>query len=229
MTEILPGNDAVIVKLRERLGLDSLRVDGLTLPEFIATAFAIFSYGNAVERENVSRVVLDPTVFFREFPNAGELLNQFLNTRALSVERLQEAFGGSAPITRDRFDAELAEKTALDESLRVFRLRPFMRLSDGRVLILDLQFAMDLCTTGMYWLIFDALPGLPSPDRNVFRDLWGYCFEAYVTRLLEKFYPPISQILRANVTHPAGQIKRLKRLVRVRRNLALATFENLVI
>jgi hypothetical protein len=33
LTEILPGNDAVIVKLRDLLGLGSLRVDGLTLPE----------------------------------------------------------------------------------------------------------------------------------------------------------------------------------------------------
>ncbi len=118
LTEILPGNDAVIAKLRDRPGLDNTRGDGLTLPEFIAMAFAIFSYGNAVQNENASRVVLDPAVFFREFPNARELLSQFLNARALSVEQLQEAFADSAPITRDRFVAELAEKTALDESLR---------------------------------------------------------------------------------------------------------------
>lgn len=198
MTEILPGNDAVIVKLRERLGLDSLRVDGLTLPEFIATAFAIFSYGNAVERENVSRVVLDPTVFFREFPNAGELLNQFLNTRALSVERLQEAFGGSAPITRDRFDAELAEKTALDESLRVFRLRPFMRLSDGRVLILDLQFSMDLCTTGMYWADFRRVAGLAkSRSKRLSRPV------GLLLRGLRN--PPAGEVLSANFADPARQ------------------------
>ena len=57
-------------QLVDRLGLDNLRIDGLTLPEFMAMAFAIFSYGNSVQKENVSRVVLDPAVFFREFPKA---------------------------------------------------------------------------------------------------------------------------------------------------------------
>jgi hypothetical protein len=46
-TAILPSNEQSIVKLRDRIGMNNLVIDGLTLSEFVAIAFALFAYGNA--------------------------------------------------------------------------------------------------------------------------------------------------------------------------------------
>jgi hypothetical protein len=206
LTEILPCSDRTVTKLRERIGLNNFVIDELSLPEFVATAFALFAYGNAVQKESTSRVVLDPSVFFREFPKAQDLLYKFLAGRALTLDQLTEKFTAGVSGTHERFLAEIANKGALDASLTVLRQQPFLQLSDGRVLIVDLQFATDLVVSGVYWLLFD---GLPKRHRDTFRELWGRCFELYVLGLLGEFYPVGSQILSTNIRHKTGEIDAL--------------------
>jgi hypothetical protein len=83
---------------------------------------------------------------------------------------------------------------------------PGLRIEGGRVIILDLQFLTDLVTTGVYWLLFDSLP---KRSRETFKELWGRCFEIYVTELLRHFYPLTSQILSTDIAIPNGQIDAL--------------------
>ncbi len=70
LNEILPGNDPTVLTLRVRIGMNNLTVDGLALPEFVAIAFALFAYGNAETTEEMSRVILEPAGFFRDFARA---------------------------------------------------------------------------------------------------------------------------------------------------------------
>ena len=205
-TAILPGNDQVVAKLRNRIGMNNLVIDGLTLPEFAAITFALFAYGNMVGREDIRRVILEPTAFFRELPKAQPLLDRFLAGRALTVEELTDKLAGDIPRTHERFLDDTVGKKALNASLSVFRQQPLLQLSDGRVVILDLQFLTDLVTTGIYWLLFDSLP---KQQRDTFRELWGRCFELYVTGLLREFYPESSNFLRIDVLYPNGQIDAL--------------------
>jgi hypothetical protein len=206
LARILPGKDSSVTALRDRIGMNNLTVDGLALSEFVAIAFAIFAYGNAASTESMSRVILEPAGFVRDFSRAQPLLDRFLAGRALTVEQLTRKLAAETPATRERFLADTAGKTALKASLSVFRQQPLLRFGDGRVIILDLQFLTDLVTTGVYWLLFDALPG---HRRETFRELWGRCFELYVTDLLRQFYPAGAQILSADIEFADGQIDAL--------------------
>ncbi|PYT20452.1 MAG: hypothetical protein DMG57_42100 [Acidobacteria bacterium] len=206
LTEILPGDDPTVVTLRDRIGMDNLAVDGLTLPEFVAIAFALFAHGNAVGKEGMNRVVFEAASFFRYFPKAQPLLDRFLRGRALTLEQLAVKLAADGPRNYERFLADAKSKTVLDAALPVFRQHPLLRIDDARVVILDLQFLTDLVTTGIYWLVFDALPG---KRRETFRELWGRCFELYVTELLGHFYPAGAHILSADIEFSGGQIDAL--------------------
>ncbi len=206
LNRILPGDDPTVVTLRDRIGIENLAVDGLTPPEFVAMAFALFAHGNAVDREGMNRVVVEAPSFFRDFPKAQPLLDRFLGGRALTVEQMATKLAGDGPRMYDRFLAGAKGKTVLDDALPVFRQHPLLRIEDGRVIILDLQFLTDLVTVGIYWLIFDGLPG---KRRETFRELWGRCFEIYITNLLRHFYPAGSQILSADIEFSGGQIDAL--------------------
>jgi hypothetical protein len=90
--------------------------------------------------------------------------------RALTIDRMTAALASSEALSRDGFLKRTEDRNFLIDNLSVFRQHPLLRLDDGRILILDLQFLSDLVTTGIYWLLFDSLP---RNKRNAFRDLWG--------------------------------------------------------
>jgi hypothetical protein len=206
LTTILPGADPTVAKLRGRIGTENLTVDGLSLPEFVAITFALFSYGNVVEREGTNRVVFAPSAFFREYPRAQPLLDRFVVGRSLTVDEYRSKLAGAAPRTRHQFLEDLDAIRGLPSSLSVFRQQPLLQLDDGRVVILDLQFLTDLVITGVYWLIFDALS---KSQRDAFKELWGRCFELYVTQLLREFYPLNSSLLSTDTAYSGGQIDAL--------------------
>ena len=120
-----------------------------------------------------------------------------------AINQMTEALARGETLSREGFLKRTKDRNFLIENLSVFRQHPLLRLDDGRILILDHQFLSDLVTTGIYWLIFDSLP---SNKRNAFRDLWGYCFEAYVINLLREFHPTGSPFLCTNVVYAGGEI-----------------------
>ena len=206
LTEILPGNDPYITKLRARIGMDHLAIDTLTMPEFVAIVFFLFVYGNDVVTKGSERVIFDPATLFEKLPGIQRLLDRLLESRSLTVSELAQKLGCGAPNTRKQFLKDLADRDVFTTSLNVFRQQPFLRLDDGRVVILDLQFVKDLLTSGVYWQLFDRLP---RQKRETFRDLWGRAFELYVADLMQTFYPAGAQILRTDITFMAGQIDAL--------------------
>jgi hypothetical protein len=206
LTEILPGTDPTVVTLRQRIGFNAVAVDGLTLSEFLAIVFGLWAYGNKVIEKGIQRVLFQPSEILREFPSAEELLKKFLAGRAVTLDQLAEKLRTNAPQNNDGFLQELASKNVLTTSLTTFRQQPLLQLDDGRVVILDLQFLADLLTSGIYHLLFSALPG---EQRKTFRELWGRLFEIYVTNLLRVFYPTAAGLLSVDVQYAAGQIDAL--------------------
>jgi recA bacterial DNA recombination protein len=101
---------------------------------------------------------------------------------------------------------ELDRRPFLLESLNKFRTYPFLKLDSDRVVMLDVQFVVELLTTGVYWSIHDALP---REKRGRFKELWGRMFELYTVNLLAQFYPPMSGMLAADVAYRDGQIDAL--------------------
>lgn len=74
------------------------------------------------------------------------------------------------------------------------------------MIILDLQFIVDLLSSGIYWTIFDSLA---ESLRDTFREMWGRLFELYVVELLQEHYPTVSGILLSDLNFADGQIDAL--------------------
>jgi hypothetical protein len=94
----------------------------------------------------------------------------------------------------------------LSETLNVFRKYPLLKLDANRILMLDVQFVVELRTSGVYWAIFD---NLPKEKREAFKQLWERMFEIYAVDLLAQFYPPLSGMLSPDVEYDGGQIDAL--------------------
>jgi hypothetical protein len=114
--------------------------------------------------------------------------------------------GGGEEQTREKFADELKRKSFLTESLTCFRNYPMLRMDSDQVLILDLQFVVELLTSGVYWSIHD---NLLDSKRGDFKELWGRMFELYIVGLLQQFYPQASGMLSPDVEYTGGQIDAL--------------------
>lgn len=201
LTDILSGSDPEIVRLRERIGFRSLKVDGLALPEWVAIVFGLFAVG-LKQATNQRAAAFDPQEVFKEFPRAQGLLSGFLSGRTLTIAELATKLRRDQPNTREQFLKDLSDTGTISTSLATIRQQPFLRFDD-RVVILDLQFLADLLTTGIYWLVFDSLD---KEQRDSFREMWGRAFELYVTRELRAFYPTSAAILSVDIAHKDGQV-----------------------
>jgi hypothetical protein len=205
LTEILPGSDPEVQRLRSKLGLDpsAIRIGQLSLNDFVSVVFGLYAYGRQMTTSSPDRAVFDVRKVFSKIEFPESLLSAFVNDRGLRVEELKQRLAQNRPCTRESFTQELAQRPLFTQGLNCFRQFPLLRLDENRALILDLQFLVDLLTSGVYWSIFD---GLPENRRETFRELWGRLFELYATSLLGQFYPPGSGFLTVDLQHGEGQI-----------------------
>ena len=203
LTDIMPGSDPLVVKLLSRLGLsaDRIQIDGIPLNEFVSIVFGLFAYGRAIE--SPVRVLFRISEIFAKTGLPQELFIKMIDARARTVEEFRMLLGNDEGQTREKFADELTRKPFLTESLICFRTFPLLKMDSEQVLILDLQFVVELLTSGVYWSIHD---NLPDNKRSVFKELWGRMFELYAVGLLRQFYPPMSGMLSLDVQYSGGQI-----------------------
>jgi hypothetical protein len=206
LTEIMPGDDPLVVKLFSRLGLsaDKIQIDGIPLNEFVSIVFALFAFGRSIDGS--VRVLFRISEIFSQTDFPQELLIKMVDARARNVQQFRMLLGGCEEQTREKFADELKRKSFLTESLTCFRNFPMLRMDSDQVLILDLQFVVELLTSGVYWSIHD---NLPDSKRGDFKELWGRMFELYIVGLLQQFYPQASGMLSPDVEYTGGQIDAL--------------------
>jgi hypothetical protein len=204
--EILPSADSEVRRLTSKIGIDPsrIKIDDLPLNDFVSAVFGLYSYGRKME--NPSQAVFDVRQVFSRVGFPADVLETFVKGRALTISEFAELLSNGKPTTRAEFLDEIKRRAFLSESLNTFRRFPLFKMDANRVLILDLQFLVELLTSGVYWNIFDSLP-IESRDR--FRELWGRLFELYSVASLREFYPPASGILTADLEHETGQIDAL--------------------
>jgi hypothetical protein len=205
-TEILPGSDPVVTKLVSKLGIDpnKIEIDGMPLYQFAAIVFGLFAYARSPQTQ--VRVLFNPQEIFAPTGLSQELFDRFLKARARTLEEFRIELNKDGLISQATFSEELKRRSFLIESLNVFRKYPLFRLDTERVVMLDVQFVVELLTSGVYWSIYD---GLPQNKRETFKQLWGRMFELYAVDLLAQFYPPMSGMLSADVNYSEGQIDAL--------------------
>jgi hypothetical protein len=206
LTDILPGNDPEVRKLASRIGLNAskIMIGALPLNDFIAAVFGLFAYGRQLK--GPEHAIFDVRRIFANVGFPTGILRRLVNDRALSATAFRKKLSGGAPHGRQDFGKELQSRSFLTESLNIFRQSPLLKLDPNRMLILDLDFLVELLTSGVYWSIFDSLP---RNLRPTFKELWGRLFELYAVALLEAFYPPFSRILTADLDYDTGQVDAL--------------------
>lgn len=119
------------------------------------------------------------------------------------VERLIDA----SSATRDEMVTAFAQDDDADHLLwdrTPFERRPFLRLGDGRLLLLSPRFLHSWMGEGIYYRLLDAAMRRPDPDRPDrkatlrFTQLHGELMERYVERAAERAH---GDQLRAGVVH----------------------------
>jgi hypothetical protein len=204
--EILPGKDPEVQRLASKIGmnLSTISIDGLSLDDFISAIFGLYAYGRKMETP--AQAIFDIRQIFSKVGFPAGVLETLVKARALTLSEFAERLSNGQAATRENLVVELRRRAFLSESLNVFRTFPLFRLDENHVLILDLQFLVELLTAGVYWTLFD---GLPIEKRDTFRELWGRLFELYTVALLGDFYPPSAGILSADLQQKTGQIDAL--------------------
>ena len=206
LTEILPGSDPTVAKLVAKLGIDpnKIEIDGIPLYQFSALVFGLFAYARSPQAQ--ARVLFNPNEIFAQTGFPQELMEKFLDARARNLNEFRDVLSRGSVVSQTTFSDELKRRPFLIESLTVFRKYPFFRIDAERILMLDVQFVVELLTTGVYWSIHDALP---TQKREAFKQLWGRVFELYTVNLLAQFYPPMSGMFFPDIEHDTGQIDAL--------------------
>jgi hypothetical protein len=206
LTEILPGNDPNVKNLVAQSGITptNIEIDGIPLYQFSALVFALFAFARSPQAQ--TRVLFDTSEIFAQTAFPQDVLDRFLSERAKTLEEFRAILTKGMPASRESFLDELKRRAFLIESLNTFRTYPFFRLDATRVVMLDVQFVVELLTSGVYWSLHD---GLPQQKRPRFKELWGRMFELYTTNLLAQFYPPLSQMFTADLEYKDGQIDAL--------------------
>lgn len=206
LSEILPSNDPEVRRLAAKLGMDTakIKVGSLPLHDFIAAMFGLFAY--ARQLKGPGHAIFDVRSVFSKVGFPPGILRKLIKDRALTSAGFRKRLSGGKPRTRKSFGEELRRRSFLTESLNSFRQSPLLKLDANRVLILDLDFLVELLTSGVYWTIFDSLS---KSLRETFRELWGRLFELYAVDLLKQFYPPLSGILSADLRYDEGQVDAL--------------------
>lgn len=203
LTEHIAEHEGVTTLTTEQLGVPprDLLLDGLKIEDYLALVFGIFiNVRTAVQNEKTC--IIDMDQFFRVTTLPAQGLKSFLERRSGDAE----TFSGELSVTSsdaEAFDAYIRNGAkAMDAT--VIKQRPIFRRTDGRHSVLDARFLIELLSTTLYWTIFDSIPDRKA--RNTFSIMWGECFESFVLRELEFFYPTSSAILRTRVPIDGGEI-----------------------
>jgi hypothetical protein len=133
------------------------------------------------------------------------MFEQFLNARSLPLEDFREKITGGAGWDKASFLTAIESDQFATDTLAI-KTHPLLRLSNGRVLILDIQYVSELLIYGLYWRIVGSLA---RKQGDKFISLWGRLFELYLCDLFGHFYPAAAQVLSTDVSYKGGQIDAL--------------------
>lgn len=207
----LGGIDSIVAKLRDRIALNpiELRYNGVSLEDFIAIIFGLYSHVLSMDPPRLLQgfihCAVDTDTFLAPTGFPQEIFKTFLRNRSISLDGLRQEITCGKPWKRDHC-IDMIESDVFATDFLAFRKHPIIDLENGKHLIIDIQFVAELLFTGLFFEIFFSLE---LKKRENFLSLWGRLFELYLWELLEYFYPPQAQILRTDVNFDKGQIDAL--------------------
>lgn len=211
ITRYMTAPDSIVSTLRDRIALNptELRYNGVSLEDFIAITFGLYSHVQNMSPpqllNGLIHCAIDSGTFLASTGFPQEIFNTFLRNRSISLDGLRQEITQRKPWERDHC-IDMIESDVFATDFLAFRKHPIIDLENGKHLIIDIQFVAEMLFTGLFFEIFFSL----DPEhREDFLSLWGRLFELYLWGLLEDFYPPQAEILRTDVKFGKGQIDAL--------------------
>ncbi len=205
VTEDLARHENMTKILTESFGAgpQDLHVDGLRMEEHLALVFGIYTnVRDAVLKQKTC--IIDMEQFYNVTTLPHEGIRVFLDRRSGDADAFHAEL--NLGITgADTFTQFITNGGKAMDAI-VIKQRPMFRHSDGHYSILDARFLIELASTTLYWTIFDQLD---KKGRDLFSIFWGECFERFVLRELEFFYPVTAQLLHTHVAIADGEIDAL--------------------
>ncbi len=141
---------------------------GLTLQEYQYLIFGILLQYLRISRKEIlagEGLVVD----LKLSPSVASLYDKLLPHVSISLDQLVN---------------ETQKRANLENEFRLWRKYPLVRLSEYKVICIDLGFLVDKLETGVFWLIRNELVKI-GESKAIF-DLWGDVFEDYAASIIKR-------------------------------------------
>lgn len=160
----------------------SLLIDGLTFEDYFTLLFSLYVAASSAGQD-LKTSILNLEEHLQLLGMSIDQTREFIDGRVATEEMFTSRFGTLD--TAEKLSSALRNVAwALDFSY--FRERPLLRLSDGRVVVLDLQFLIENASVGLFWNVFHRLS---KKGQKLLLGYWGNVFEEYVRRQMEAHKP----------------------------------------
>lgn len=181
---IYAQDDRVVALFKSEFGTSpsTATIDGLPFDDYFALLFGLYTAASAAGRDQKTAILkLEEHLELLGLPL--ERVNEFVASRVANEDQFMKRFGRLD--TSEAFREHVNRPNwALDFS--AFREHPLLRLRDGRVLVLDLQFLIENASVGMFW---NVCRRMSAAGRDRLLAYWGTAFERYVKRQMEAHVP----------------------------------------
>ncbi len=143
---------------------------GISLSEYIDITVALLSYLLVPDKNGELNIIrpIEVKPFLAKSRLRQAALESYLALESSTVEELREKFK-SQPRYLNKF------------SFLPFKAHPVIEIQKGLYFCIDSHFLSEKLNAGLYWKIFDNLPG---NCRSDFSEVYGHIFEIYARRLL---------------------------------------------
>ena len=89
-------------------------------------------------------------------------------------------------ISVDTLAAKTEKSPSLTNEFRLWRRYPLVRLSEDRIICVDIGFLLDKLQTGVFWIIRNQLEKCKKGDGQKIISLWGDVFENYAASIVKR-------------------------------------------
>ena len=144
---------------------------GLTLRNYYhLIALIVVKYMN-LSLEAISEGEESLFIDFKGSPNLKPLYDKLLPYDCISVNTLA---------------AETEKSPCLANEFLLWRQYPLVRLSEDRIICVDISFLLDKLQTGIFWIIQKQLEKCKKGDGQRIISLWGDVFEDYAASIIRR-------------------------------------------
>jgi hypothetical protein len=169
---------------------------GLPFRSYFPLLFGIYAVASSSVVEHLTSVV-DAAKIAKVVGLTEQQFETFVLSKAWLPAEAARAFGNID--TAQSFEQRVCDITWCSD-LRLFRDRPLLRLPNGQLQVLDIQFLIENASAGLQWHLRRCLS---AHAGDIFAGLWGGLFERYVLQILTHYHRDCA---RTSIAYTSGEI-----------------------